>query len=502
MFESAELGHAIPKAAYRREEPRLRQALLEAQYAILEKAMFPVVVLVGGVDGAGKSETLQKLTEWMDPRHVQAHGIAEPSDEVRERPHMWRFWRALPPKGKTAVFVGSWYTEPIVRRVEGDMKDASFDAHLEQIVAFEKMLTDEGALLVKFWFHLSKKVQKRRLKELEADKKTRWRVTKEDWRRFEEYEHFRTVSERALRETSRNEALWTVIEGTDERYRELTFGRALLARMKAHLERFTPRGKRAAASRPGSAPLDVLPVLPAIDRKRVVSSIDLSKRLSEREYDDGLERQQRRLALLRREPAFRKRSAVVVFEGVDAAGKGGAIRRVTQALDPVHYQVVPIAAPTEEERAQPYLWRFWRHLPRRGRFTIFDRSWYGRVLVERVEGYAVAKDWTRAYAEINDFEEQMSRHGTLVVKFWLQISKTEQMRRFRERQEIGFKRFKIGPDDWRNRGKWSGYESAVCDMVDRTSTEIAPWSLIPAEDKRYARVEVLTTLCDRLEAAL
>ena len=238
MFESAELGHSISKARYKREEPSLREALLDAQYEVLDAAKFPVVILVGGVDGAGKSETLQRLTEWMDPRHIHAHGFAEPSDEESERPPMWRFWRALPPKGKTGVFVGSWYTQPIVGRVMGDLKEAAFDARLEDIVAFEKMLTDEGALLVKFWFHLSKKAQKKRLKELESDKKTRWRVTKADWKRFDRYDTFRGVSERALRETSRNDAVWTIIEGVDDRYRELTFGRALLAAMRAHLAKF------------------------------------------------------------------------------------------------------------------------------------------------------------------------------------------------------------------------------------------------------------------------
>jgi polyphosphate kinase 2 (PPK2 family) len=191
-----------------------------------------------------------------------------------------------------------------------------------------------------------------------------------------------------------------------------------------------------------------------------------------------------------------------VFEGIDAAGKGSSIRRVTQALDARKYSLIPIAAPSDEELAQPYLWRFWRHLPGRGRFTIFDRSWYGRVLVERVEGLCSRSDWLRAYAEINDFEHRLVDHRVVVVKFYLAITKDEQLERFRAREQTPFKRFKITPDDWRNREKWDEYEHAVCDMVDRTSSDAAPWTLIEANDKHYARIKVLRTLCEAIERAL
>ena len=205
---------------------------------------------------------------------------------------------------------------------------------------------------------------------------------------------------------------------------------------------------------------------------------------------------------LTRDPRFAKQSVLCVFEGPDAAGKGGAIRRITQAIDARIFRIIPISAPTEEERVQPYLWRFWRHIPRRGRLTIFDRSWYGRVLVERVEGFCSEYDWMRAYGEINDFEEQLTRKHFLVIKFWLHISKDEQLKRFEERQKTPFKRFKISDEDWRNREKWDQYEAAVCDMIDRTSMETSPWTVIEANDKKYARIRVLETLCDRIEAAL
>ncbi len=492
MFESAELGHSISRERYRREEPELRAALLDAQFDLWEARRFPVIILIGGVDGAGKGETLNLLNEWMDPRHIHTHAMGEPSDEERERPPMWRFWRALPLRGKIGIFLGSWYTAPIVDRVMGHTKRSQLEQSIAEIVRFEKMLADEGGLLVKFWFHLSKDAQRQRLKALEKDPETRWRVTPLDWKRFKRYDKFRKISEHTLRATSIAEAPWIVIEGADPRYRSLTAGKVLLAAMRKRLDQ--PKDEY----RPAAAP----PLAASIDNLHVLRALDVTVRLPRKVYERDLEKYQGRLNLLTRHAKFGEIRVIAVFEGNDAAGKGGAIRRVCGALDARHYHVVPVAAPTEEERAQPYLWRFWRHIPRLGGFTIFDRSWYGRVLVERVEGLAQEVDWVRAYAEINDFEEQLARYDTVLVKFWLSITKEEQLRRFKAREKVRFKRFKITQEDWRNRKKWDQYERAVCDMVDRTSTEIAPWTLVEANDKLHARIKVLKTLCDRIEEAL
>jgi polyphosphate:AMP phosphotransferase len=364
---------------------------------------------------------------------------------------------------------------------------------MERIRHFEKMLTDEGVVLLKLWFHLSKEEQRERLRRLERDRRTRWRVTEDDWKHFGIYDRFRRVSARALRQTSNDNAPWLVVSGADRRYRELAVGRALLESMER------------AVARP-SAPLPPPPVPhtpPAVDGKTMLDTLDLTRSIDKEEYERELEERQGRLNLLTRDRRFlRKRSLVVVFEGSDAAGKGGAIRRITAALDARSYHVVPIAAPTDEEKAQPYLWRFWRHAPAFGRIVMFDRSWYGRVLVERVEGFAAMADWVRAYSEINDFEEQLVDHGSIVVKLWLQIDAEEQLRRFRERQEIDFKRFKITDEDWRNREKWNDYRIAVNDMITRTSTELAPWTLVEANDKRYARIKVLETIGDAIERTL
>jgi len=491
MFESAELGHKIDKATYDKEVPKLREELLNAQFDLAQKARFPVIILVGGVDGAGKGETVNLLNEWMDPRHIQAHAMGEMSDEERERPAMWRFWRELPPKGKIGVFFGSWYTAPIVRRTLKQTSAAALNQSIEQINHFEKMLTDEGALILKFWFHLSKDAQEKRLKSLEKDPKTRWRVTKLDWARFKIYDKFRKVSEHALRETSTAEAPWIVVEGADPRYRSLTVGKILLEAMRKRLDSTV---KPVAPS--------VAPLQAPIDQLDVFDKLNMSQKIDKKKFETELEKYQGKLNLLTRDPRFHKMSVIALFEGSDAGGKGGAIRRITGALDARHYRIIPVAAPTEEERAQPYLWRFWRHIPRTGRVTIFDRSWYGRVLVERVEKYCSEADWMRAYSEINDFEGQLVDNNTVLVKFWLAITKEEQLRRFKEREKIGFKRFKITDEDWRNREKWDDYEHAVCDMVDRTSTEVAPWTLVEANDKNFARIKILKTLCQRIEAEM
>jgi polyphosphate:AMP phosphotransferase len=493
MFESAELGHKIDKATYDAEVPKLRVDLLDAQFDLAKTARFPVIILIGGVDGAGRGESVNLLNEWLDPRYVQSHGMGEPSDEELDRPMMWRFWRALPPKGRIGLFLGSWYTWPILHRVMGHTKRAELDQSLERARRLERMLVDEGALVLKFWLHLSKEKQEKRLKILEKDPKTRWRVTKRDWEHYKQYDKFLVVSESVIRHTSTAEAPWILVEGYDARYRSLTLGKMILDAIRKRLDEVN--GKKATQI---SAP----PPLPSIDSVNILKMLDLSQKLDKKKFEAELGKYQGKLAVLTRDPKFRDITVVVLFEGNDAAGKGGAVRRITSALDARTYNIVPIAAPTEEERAQPYLWRFWRHLPRRGRVTIFDRSWYGRVLVERVEKFCTEHDWMRAYSEINDFEAQMVRHRIVVVKFWLAISKEEQLKRFKEREKIGFKRFKITEEDWRNREKWDDYERAVCDMVDRTSTEIAPWTLVEANDKYFARIKILKTLCQQIETAM
>jgi polyphosphate:AMP phosphotransferase len=494
VLESAEVGHTISKRAYAQQEPKLREALLNAQYDLSRTTHGPVLLIISGVQAGGRGETANKLTEWMDPRHIRVVAFGPRTPEEALHPPAWRYWNAMPPKGKLGIFLHGWYGDAMAAASDGGIDDDRVHSHIQSIRQHEQMLSDEGTVLLKFWIHLSKSEQKKRLEELESDPRTRWRVTHDDWKAYRRYNRSHDLWEHLLRETSIGVAPWYVVEGVDEHYRNLTVGKILLDSMQATL-RIDPK-----KTPPKHA---ITPVPPSVlDNVKLIRDLDLSKKLTESEYKKDLPKYQGKLARLSRHKRFHDHSLVLVFEGDDAAGKGGTIRRVTGALDARQYVTVPIAAPNEEERLHPYLWRFWRHAPRLGDITIFDRSWYGRVLVERVEGYSTVSEWMRAYDEINQFEEQLSLGRAIVVKFWLQIGKAEQLRRFRAREKTPFKRFKITEEDWRNRKKWDQYEKAVCDMVDRTSTEIAPWTLVEAEDKKYGRVKVLRTIVDRLAQAL
>ena len=489
MFEAAEVGHEVDKATYKTQAAALRMRLLDVQRA-LAGSQHAVMVLVGGVEGAGKSETVNLLLSWLDGRGVEVHAPDKPSDEERERPRDWRFWRMIPPRGKVAILFGSWYTDPIVGRVHDDISEAELDQQLADIVEMERMLVDEGVILVKLWMHMGKKVQKKRLESLRDDPKTAWRITPLTWKYFKKYNAFRSVSEVALRKTSVARAPWHIIEATDERYRHLTAATILADTVTEALAR-PPRAQPPMAL--GIKPPQPVPVAP-----NVLSALDLTHHLTEKAYEKRLAELEADVARLTRRMHEKGGSMSLVFEGPDAAGKGGAIRRVTSPMDARLWQFMSVAAPTDEERAHPYLWRFWRHIPRAGRITIYDRSWYGRVLVERIEGFCTEDEWQRAYAEIVHFEEQLTDFGTIVLKFWLAISPDEQLRRFQDREGTPYKQYKLTPEDWRNREKWDAYTAAACDMIERTGTANAPWVLVEANDKRWARIRVLTAVRDAL----
>lgn len=484
MFETAEIGMKLGKQEYEALVPKLRADLLEAQKQAFD-AKLPVLVLINGVDGAGKGDFLNKLFEWMDARYLITQAYAPPTEEEAQRPPFWRFWMWLPPRGRIGAFLGSWYSAPILEAAHGQLPPQHLDDALEKIVRFERALAADGALIVKLWFHLSKREQGRRFKDLAKSKLTRWQVSAREWEHHRMYDEFRSVSSRAIRTTSIVEAPWNVIEGTDWRYRNVTAARTLIESIRSR-----------------SAPAPVVTVGPSTrqleDPRTILDMLDLSRALSQEAYAQKLARNQARIHREARRLAKQHKSVIVVFEGSDAAGKGGAIRRLTHALDARQYRVIPVAAPTDEERAHHYLWRFWRHIPRRGRFTIYDRSWYGRVLVERVEGYATDAEWRRAYQEINDFEYQLVEAGVVVVKFWLHITPEEQLRRFEERERSPYKQFKITEEDYRNRAKANDYEVAASEMIERTSTEYCPWTIVEANDKRFARIKVLRTILRRL----
>lgn len=495
MFEAAELGRTVSKSDYLEQVPELRAQILAAQRQIAEHNV-PVVILISGVEGAGKGEVVNILNEWFDTRGIQTHAFWDETDEETERPHWWRYWRAMPPKGNLAILFGGWYSSPLANHFEGRWDDGQLAAELSRIRDFEQMLSVDGALILKFWFHLPHDEQKDRVKKLSKDEHSRWYQAPPKKKDFiSHYKAFLRTGETVVRETDSGLAPWYLIEATDRRYRDLTVGSTILQAINARIGRQI----QTATEQPSHAPSLPDTVTAHVT---VLDHVDQERTLEADEYKKAIKEYQAELNDLVWKSWEKKKSCVMVFEGWDAAGKGGAIRRITQAIDSRLYRVTPIAAPTDEERAHHYLWRFWRHIPRGGRLTVFDRSWYGRVLVERVEGFASEREWRRAFHEINEYEQQLDEHGIVLIKFWLHISKDEQLRRFREREAVVYKQHKITDEDWRNRERWDDYKAAVNEMVFRTSTEYAPWSLIPGNDKRVGRVEVLRTVCERLSKAL
>ena len=480
-----ELERGVPSSQYKKLEAELRAELIAAQER-LQQACFPTLIVLGGFTGAGTSAASNVLRQWMDSHRIAVCAFEPPSAEERERPEYWRYWLSLPPKGTIGIYLNGWYDRPLRDLAHGRSDEAAFDRDGDRIAAFENALVVDGALLIKLWIHLDKEARQQRIAALEQNPLTRWRVNVGAKEGLKYYDEFKRAADRLLHKTNIRDAHWQVVEGSDP-HSMLVVGRAVRDAISQRL---------AQKSRPklvGSG----WPPAP-----NVLTQLDMEKRVPKKEYQALLERYQGRLYRLAQQARRKGVSTVLVFEGADAAGKGGVIQRLTAALDACIYQIIQVTAPTDEEHAQHYLWRFWRHLPRAGRVAIFDRSWYGRVLVERVEGFADEAAWQRAYGEINDFEKQLIDHGMVVAKYWIHIDKDEQLRRFKSRQATPHKRWKITDEDWRNREKWDDYEAAVDDMVARTHIPAAPWTLVEGNDKRFARLKVIETLCQQLEQAL
>jgi polyphosphate:AMP phosphotransferase len=484
----------VSRKAYEARLPDVRAALVRMQVE-LKSAKFPVILVIGGVEASGKGEVVNILNGWLDPRGFETFAFHEPTDEERERPAMWRYWRTLPPAGRMAIYAGGWHADALHEDPRSARELAQFDAMMTRYAAFEGQVAAGGALIVKIWLNLTKSQQRTRLRELESDPRTAWRVTPEDWKSQRDYDRVARLTERMRSATHQPGAPWYVVDASDSRARNLAVADILLSRfrihVRAHARLLATQNKRAKR---------VVPLRPAGLRRLL--SVSLENKLSQPSYEKKRDKWLGRLNKVVRAAAQERRSIVWVFEGWDAAGKGGAIRRLTDAIDARDFRVIPVSKPTDEEKAHHYLWRFWRHVPRAGMVTIYDRSWYGRVLVERLEGFCTEAEWKRAYRELNDFERELTEHGVIVLKFWLQIGKEEQLKRFRDRESTAYKKHKMDVEDWRNRRKWGAYEIAVGDMLALTSSRPAPWHLIAANNKRHARLEIIKTSCRQIEAAL
>ncbi len=475
----------ITKEEFHAHELTLRTALLRAQEDLADRD-FPVILCIDGPDLTGGDDVFERLHEWFDARFLRSDAYGAPTAHESGYPWLWRYWLNLPPVGTVWLVRRSWTASLIARRSFGELDDATLGPRIAHVQRLERQFAAEGALILKFWLHVDKDTLERRLDK--ARKKGKWTVQEEEWALAKHYDEGRDVARRVLRETDTEWAPWHVLRGDDRRARDLEVGTRIVQALRHRLD----------ASHASPPPLELAPARP---RAPQLAEVDLDARGPEEAGYDRLRHDyQARITTAHRKAVQKQAGVVFVFEGWDAAGKGGAIRRLVRAMDAQHYKIFPIAAPDAREKSRPWLWRFWRRLPTRGKVSVFDRSWYGRVLVERVERFASEADWQRAYAETEDFERQLVEHGYLLVKFFLHLSDAEQLRRFEARREVAYKRHKLTDEDWCNREKRGAYEAAVDEMLARTGS-VAPWHVVAADDKHHARLEVLRLAAEELEAA-
>lgn len=486
MLEKIDLSKKVEKAEYKAIilDLELKLGALQREARALE---IPVIIVFEGWDAAGKGTLINRLLLSLDPRGFNVYPTNPPNEEERLRPFLWRFWIKTPERGRMAIFDRSWYGKVLVERVDHIVKKKVWSKAYDEIESFERQLVDDGNVIIKFFLHITQKEQKKRFKKLQSNPSTAWKVTEEDWKHHRQYDTYLEAIEEMLAKTDTSFAPWTIVEAHDRRFATVKVFETVVEA----IERKVQDIKRSVnTNHPVRKPTIRLENMSS----SVLDKVDLSLALTKAEYEEALKSYQQRIRALEHEVYLKRLPVIIVYEGWDAAGKGGNIKRLVQGMDPRGYEVIPIAAPNDLEKAHHYLWRFWRELPKAGHIAVFDRSWYGRVMVERVEGFCSEEDWKRAYREINEIEEQWVHFGTVLIKFWLQISKDEQLRRFEERQSTPHKQWKITEEDWRNREKWDQYKRAVDEMLYRTSTSYAPWTIVEANSKWYARIKALRTV--------
>ncbi|HBB59406.1 MAG TPA: polyphosphate:AMP phosphotransferase [Lachnospiraceae bacterium] len=467
---------------------KAREQLNGMQMAIKEKKL-PVLVIFDGWGGAGKGSVMGKVIKNLDPRFYKTETLSKPSEDELRKPFLYRYFVRIPEAGKFSFFDGSWMDEVTKNKLSGKINGEDYHRQLISIKRFERQLSDNGYLVVKFFFHISKSEQKQRLKDLADSKSTAWRVEKWDLWQNKHYDKCVDVYDEYLEATNQFIAPWYFVDSKNRKWAELQVTELLVKSIEIALQ----NTGHAAAVLQNTFPLKQMPKL---------ADIALDKKISDEKYDSELKELQSKLADLHNRIYHAKIPVVVAYEGWDAAGKGGNIKRLTAALDPRGFEVHPIASPEPHEKNRHYLWRFWTRLPKDGHIAIFDRTWYGRVMVERLEGFCSENDWQRAYNEINEFEKELDDWGAVIVKFWVQIDKDTQLARFTDRQNTPEKQWKITDEDWRNREKWDLYETAVNEMIQKTSTEYAPWHILESNDKHYARIKALKTVTDEIEKKL
>ena len=514
MLEKVDLTKKLSKEEYKEKMPHLEAELGRLQREC--KALgIPIMIVFEGFGASGKGFQIGRLIQSMDPRGFEVHPIKNETEEERMHPFMWRFWTKTPARGRIAIYDGSWYRRVLIDRFEKRTKNKDLTAAFHSINSFEEQLAEDGNLIIKLLLDIDKKEQKKRFDKLEKNKETAWRVTQGDKERNVHYDEYAAMMEDMLFKTDTDYAPWTIIESMDKRFATLKIYTTVIKAMADQIEKVQKEKAEKAAKKlaeaegtEGGKTDIVAEIAKKADEEMkdlqvsILSKTDLSLHYTREEYKEKLDKLQKKMEKLHGELYRRRIPVVLGFEGWDAGGKGGAIKRLTERMDARGYVVNPTASPNDIEKAHHYLWRFWRAMPKDGHVAIFDRTWYGRVMVERIEGFCTTEEWKRAYKEINDMEKDLYDAGAIVIKFWMHIDKDEQERRFRERQENPEKQWKITDEDWRNREKWDQYEDAVNEMLMRTSTDYAPWVVVEGNDKYYARVKVLRTVVEAIEARL
>ena len=463
---------------------------LAGQQTLIKEHKLPVLVLVEGWGTAGKGSVIGQMIRNIDPRFFKVAPMDQPTEEEKRKPFLCRYFTKIPEAGKFMFLDSGWMDEVTRNRVHGEMDQKTYEQRIDSIRRVERQLTDNGYLVMKFFCHISEKEQKKRIEDLVEEIDTRWRVSENDKWQNKHYEKCLEVFDRYMEDTNNPSAPWYVIDAKSKKWAELQALEILTQGIEIALQ----NQSLAVPLLQNVFPLEKVPKLSEIPLE--------NKSLSDEEYKEQLTKLQNHLKELHNRLYRKKVPVVIVYEGWDAAGKGGNIKRITEALDPRGFEVQPIASPEPHEKARHYLWRFWMRLPKTGHIAIFDRSWYGRVMVERLEGFCSENDWKRAYNEMNEFEKELHDWGAVIIKFWVQIDKDTQLARFTDRQNTPEKQWKITDEDWRNREKWDEYEVAVNEMIQKTSTTFAPWHILESVDKKYARIKALKIVIEELEKVL
>jgi len=486
MLEKVDLTKTVDEKSFDETLTGYKQRLGVLQRTLRDQKI-PTIILIEGWNASGITMSTQAIVQSLDPRGFTLHAIDKPTEEEKSRPFLWRFWIRTPPRGRIALFARSWYSRAISEEMQRSSWEKSLEGRAHAINTFERQLTDDGTVIIKIFLHIGREEQKRRLEERERNPLTAWLVTPSIWHVHNQYDTSLPVIDQFIEKTNTEFAPWAVIEATDRRFAILK----VYATLVKALEKRVERGKEG-KSRHGKEKEPVRPKKNPVKRSSAPEDACTKDECQQQLNSLQIEMLELHYLLFKR-----KIPLVIMYEGWDAAGKGGNITRIARYMNPLGYDVIPIAAPDQSEKEHHYLWRFIKNYPRAGHIAIYDRSWYGRVLVERVEGFCSATEWQRAYQEINEMEEEYVRSsGGGIVKFWLEISKEEQLRRFQQRASDPQKIHKITEEDWRNREKWDQYDEAIEEMLARTSTPIAPWTVVESDDKWYARVKALTTVID------